>query len=274
MVRCPEFYEKAQREGTDWCNKAPLTVARINKYLASTMPELEAELAKSEILSQENIPIGTVLSEGASRAVISEKVPEVRHQIVEQVVKIAEQKVVDGERPRVTAQEVEEIKHEITEDEWEERKAAYEKRRKVEGDLFRKERDEMQKHLLDPNLPANIKAIVASRDAFKALDRDARDAWVEEHILKPRGIAKEETCCFGCQGFDIDYICQDCGSEYKLYGFDGKYCPCCRGNNVTMKLKDSFTGWNYVSEQEEAERKAKERAEKRNKPRQETVKKN
>jgi hypothetical protein len=45
------------------------------------------ELAKSEILCGESGPIGPVLTEGASRPLISEKSPEVRKEAIQQKAK-------------------------------------------------------------------------------------------------------------------------------------------------------------------------------------------
>lgn len=50
------------------------------------------ELAKSEILKDENLPIGNIVSEGASSSLISEKSPEVRKETVQQIENSAEEK--------------------------------------------------------------------------------------------------------------------------------------------------------------------------------------
>ena len=52
------------------------------------------EVTKSEILRDEKLPIGNVVSEGASRPLISEKSPEVRKEVIQQIVKSAEEKVI------------------------------------------------------------------------------------------------------------------------------------------------------------------------------------
>jgi protein gp37 len=113
MVRCDEFYQKVQREGTDWCRKAPRTASRIQTFISDIMPALEDEIAKSEILTPEKIPIGNMVSEAASRPLIQEKNPVVREKVIEKVVKLAEEKVIDGVKPQVTAQEVTKIVQEI-----------------------------------------------------------------------------------------------------------------------------------------------------------------
>jgi hypothetical protein len=45
------------------------------------------ELANSEILKDEKLPIGNIVSEGASRPLISEKSPEVRKEAIKQKAK-------------------------------------------------------------------------------------------------------------------------------------------------------------------------------------------
>ncbi len=65
----------------------------------SAKPSLE--VTKSEILKDEKLPMGNVVSEGASRPLISEKSPEVRKEVIQQIVKSAEEKVIDGRRPQV-----------------------------------------------------------------------------------------------------------------------------------------------------------------------------
>ena len=45
------------------------------------------ELSESEILKDENLPIGNIVSEGASRPLISEKSPGVREEAIKQKVK-------------------------------------------------------------------------------------------------------------------------------------------------------------------------------------------
>lgn len=44
------------------------------------------ELANSEILKDENLPIGNIVSEGASRPLIFEKSPEARKEVIKQKV--------------------------------------------------------------------------------------------------------------------------------------------------------------------------------------------
>lgn len=50
------------------------------------------KLAKSEILKDENLPIGNIVSEGASSPLISEKSPKVRKETVQHIVNSAEEK--------------------------------------------------------------------------------------------------------------------------------------------------------------------------------------
>jgi hypothetical protein len=47
---------------------------------------------KSEILKDENLPMGNIVSERASRPLISEKSPEVRKETVQQIENSAEEK--------------------------------------------------------------------------------------------------------------------------------------------------------------------------------------
>lgn len=65
------------------------------------MVELEEELAKSEIFQGENGPMGPVISERASRPLISETDPEVRYEAIHQIVKAAEEKHMDGRPAKV-----------------------------------------------------------------------------------------------------------------------------------------------------------------------------
>jgi hypothetical protein len=112
MVRCDDFYRKWQKAG-NFCEKHPKTAERIDIFLNEIIVELEAEIAKSEILSGESGPIGPVLTEGASRPLISEHDPNVRHKAYTQIVKSAEENVIDGKRPQVTNKEVAQIVREV-----------------------------------------------------------------------------------------------------------------------------------------------------------------
>jgi len=56
-------------------------------------------LAESEILNDESRPIGPILSEGASRPLIQERDPEIREMATQQIVKRAEEKLLDGKKP-------------------------------------------------------------------------------------------------------------------------------------------------------------------------------
>ena len=73
------------------CEKHPSVASRIESFLDNVIAELEREVTKSEILRDEKLPIGNVVSEGASRPLISEKSPEVRKEVIQQIVKSAEE---------------------------------------------------------------------------------------------------------------------------------------------------------------------------------------
>jgi hypothetical protein len=75
--------------------------------------ELDEELAKSEIFQGGNGPNGPVISEGASRPLISETDPDVRYEAIHQIVKVAEEKHMDGHPAKVVGREVEEILNNI-----------------------------------------------------------------------------------------------------------------------------------------------------------------
>ena len=108
MVRCDDFYRKWQRAG-NFCEKHPSVASRIEGFLDNVISELEREVTNSEILKDEKLPIGNIVSEGASRPLISEKSPEVRKEAIHQIVRVAEEKILDGKRPQVTGREVAEI---------------------------------------------------------------------------------------------------------------------------------------------------------------------
>jgi phage N-6-adenine-methyltransferase len=107
-MRCEEFYEKWKKAG-NFCEKHPKTASRIEKFLDLIVVELDEELAKSEIFQGGNGPNGPVISEGASRPLISETDPDVRYEAIHQIVKVAEEKHMDGLPVKVIGREVEEI---------------------------------------------------------------------------------------------------------------------------------------------------------------------
>jgi len=69
-------------------------------------------------LSEEKPPIGGILSEGASRPLLSEKDEKVKEMVMGKIIKKAEEKIMEGGKPRVTEMEVKgciaESKAEIT----------------------------------------------------------------------------------------------------------------------------------------------------------------
>jgi phage N-6-adenine-methyltransferase len=107
-MRCEEFYEKWKKAG-NFCEKHPKTAGRIEKYLDLIVTELDKELAKSEIFQDDDGHMCPVISERASEPLVSENDTEVRQEAIHQIVKVAEEKYMDGVLPRVTRKEVEEI---------------------------------------------------------------------------------------------------------------------------------------------------------------------
>jgi|GEM_PF-4328481 len=108
MVRCDDFYRKWQQAG-NFCEKHPDTAARIDRFLDEIIPLLRDEVAKSEILNQENTPIGGILTENASRPLVRVESPDTRQKVVEQIVKTSEEKMMGGQHPQVTEREVSQI---------------------------------------------------------------------------------------------------------------------------------------------------------------------
>lgn len=112
MVRCDEFYKKWDEVG-NFCEKHPRTAERIESYLDQILGLLKTEVSKSEILDTENTPIGAILTEGASRPLVSEESPKVKREAVKQIVKLAEEKVIVGTKPQVTENEVKQVVQQI-----------------------------------------------------------------------------------------------------------------------------------------------------------------
>ncbi|MEI2763492.1 DUF5131 family protein [Methanothrix soehngenii] len=108
MVRCDEFYQKWQKAG-NFCEKHPRTAEQIEEFLDKIVVTLEMEVAQSEILAPEKPAIAQILSETASRPLISERDKNIRQSAIKQIVKAAENKVIRGEKPQVTNKEVSEI---------------------------------------------------------------------------------------------------------------------------------------------------------------------
>lgn len=77
--------------------KHPETAREIEAFLDKIIPILEQEVSKSEVLSPENPAMADIVSERASRPLISEKSPEVRKEAIQQIVKSAEE-MADGHR--------------------------------------------------------------------------------------------------------------------------------------------------------------------------------
>ena len=111
MVRCDEFYEK-WKSSANFCEKHPDTVTRIEAYL-DIEPEIDKEVAKSEILYDPSAPMVSIITERACRPLINIKDPEKRKEVIQQIIKKAEEKKVEDKEPQVTTKEVEEIVHGI-----------------------------------------------------------------------------------------------------------------------------------------------------------------
>jgi protein gp37 len=114
MVRCDEFYQKWQKAG-NFCEKHPRTAEQIEEFLDKIVITLSKEVAQSEILAPEKPAIAQILTETASRPLISEKNPIVREKAIKHIVKIAEDKMIRGEKPQVTNKEVFDIVHMVKE---------------------------------------------------------------------------------------------------------------------------------------------------------------
>jgi hypothetical protein len=112
LVRCDDFYRKWQKAG-NFCEKHPDTAELITVYLEKIIPLLEEVAAKSEILNNGSKTMVPQLSERASRPLISEKDPTICKAVMEQIVKKAEEKILDGQKPQVTNREVAQIVGEI-----------------------------------------------------------------------------------------------------------------------------------------------------------------
>jgi seryl-tRNA synthetase len=111
MSRCEDFYRKYGREG-NFCEKHTRTVERIDAYVG-LLPEIEDAVANNEVLRDTSATMGDIITERASRALVSLKGTEPRQKAIQQVVKRLEQKKLDGKRIRVTTPEVEEIVQQI-----------------------------------------------------------------------------------------------------------------------------------------------------------------
>ena len=111
MVRCDEFYEK-WKSSANFCEKHPDTVTRIEAYL-DIEPEIDKEVAKSEILYDPSAPMVSIITERACRPLIRIRDPEKRKEVIQQIIKKAEEKKVEDKEPQVTTKEVEKIVHGI-----------------------------------------------------------------------------------------------------------------------------------------------------------------
>ena len=265
MVRCSELYEKVEREWTDWCKKAPQTAARITKFLEDIWPELEAEIAKSEILEPENCPIGQILSETASRPLVSIKDPKTRSEVMTQIVKVAEEKLMDGVKPQVTEKEVKTIiqRHHTTVEEEDEDGYEYHDSIAEEEDPIPKESlailnhdsakiDEFRKKYRFNylNQAGECDGQGACVNSFKCLECGA-----EFNVLAPFG-----QVCY-CPACSVDsnsirrhrspdpdttksYECIDCESEFDILteAHIGAYCPECGSDNLKERLFGHMLG--------------------------------
>jgi len=107
MVRCEEFYKKWDSCG-NFCEKHPNTAAQIEAYL-DQMDEIE-EITADCLPDVKPSAIAEMrISENACRPLIREKDPEVRREVIKQIVKKSEEKAQTGARPTVTSKEVKKI---------------------------------------------------------------------------------------------------------------------------------------------------------------------
>ena len=97
----------------EFCGKDPRNALRIFSFLTEILPLIEDATTESKILDTSFGPKGPIISETASRPLVSEKDKKVRKKVIKQIVKKAEQKVIEGCKPTVTGQEVEEILDEV-----------------------------------------------------------------------------------------------------------------------------------------------------------------
>lgn len=111
MVRCEDFYKKWQAAG-NFCEKHEDTAKRIDAYL-DLLPLVSENTAKSEVLSDGSETMGAIITERASRPLISIEDPNKRLEAIQQVVKRAEAKKTNGKSPQVTTKEVEDIVRKI-----------------------------------------------------------------------------------------------------------------------------------------------------------------
>jgi hypothetical protein len=112
MVRCDDFYKKWQNAG-NFCEKHPDTAERIDAYL-DMLPYIKEKTANSEILTDPSRPMGAIITERASRPLISLVNSEIRQRAIQQIVNIAESKKMNGDdKPVVTTKEVEQVISEL-----------------------------------------------------------------------------------------------------------------------------------------------------------------
>ena len=116
MVRCEKYYEKCEElinlnveDFIAFCMKDPETQRRIFYFVTKVRPLIQMLVDKSEILSEEKPLIGGIISEGASQVLVSEDDQNTVDEVSEKIVKRAEEKVLEGGKPRVTEKEVKEI---------------------------------------------------------------------------------------------------------------------------------------------------------------------
>lgn len=112
MVRCEEFYKKWDSCG-NFCEKHPDTAAKIEAYL-DQLDEVEEVITTECKVEPINAPkVSQILTERACRPLIREKDPEVRREVIKQIVKKSEEKTQSGAKPTVTSKEVKKILSEV-----------------------------------------------------------------------------------------------------------------------------------------------------------------
>jgi len=111
LVRCAEFYNKWQKYG-NFCEKDPNTAAQIEAYLDQILEIAEVIEKIPGFVKEGEDPTAiaaSLVSEGATRPLISEKDREIRQEAIEQIAKKSKQKKSEGKEKKVTGREVEEI---------------------------------------------------------------------------------------------------------------------------------------------------------------------
>ena len=103
MSRCVEFYQKVEREGSDWCEKCPDAVRKIENYL-----DLCRELESKGIPKSQTI---VSLTEGAARPLFKIRDETARQKAISDVETALKRTTPSGGQytPKLTVKVVEKI---------------------------------------------------------------------------------------------------------------------------------------------------------------------